>query len=660
MPFPDPLSITKYFTSPDEIAKITKYVKNQTKFLREKTEMLRTNLLPEWIRLYKGTPEVDRKTFPWPEASNLVIQLAATHADELLARVMAIYNSDQLWTASILSDWDEGDGEDERELLEKFLSDMAFDPEELDLYRVQETWFGSTIKYGTGIIKFPWEIIEEEMYLGTADAGNPFRTIVRRDGPRPENVPLNKFLINPACVNLANADFIGHIITWTREQLRERATSTKYAQTYDQKALQEILDSSPDRSGPSEVQEAQEASKGMSGTQGEASEEFDLDECWFVWHQGDKAYRMVVYWHNRTQKFCGGIFNNYPKNEAPFEDAKLAYDDDQYYGYGFMEMLRAYQQFVSMDHNQRVDNRNLANTGALRVPANSPLLSVLKVYPGVVFPGGKDEIEAIKLGDTSGFSTEDEQLTLALAKERTGIDPAVGGAGGGIVNAKRGIYSAQGTAIANQLSNNRNNLRMSDMRSSHTRFGRKALQMYANFGITRQIKAYGDNSEKIISALKHYKDGKLGLIVRPASASNNKELEKQNDLLLMQNLERIQGADIQSMMALEQPGFPEQAKEYVIKCIIAKNALMRKIFRAFDHTDIERMTPLPEFIKQMREQARNAQSGDNAGGVQQQQGQSPIDSTRINGQAQQAQGAIPVGSGASPNQLPQSPAQRVN
>ncbi|HEY1644811.1 MAG TPA: hypothetical protein VGF75_00310 [Candidatus Saccharimonadales bacterium] len=647
-----PLSIrklSKTITNPDEMQNLQTFVFLQVDYLLNKTRMLRENLLPKWVKTYKGRPEVERKTFPWPEASNLVIQLAATHADELLSRVMAIFQAEQLYIAQILGDFEKGVGDDEREIIEKFMGDQAWSPIELDMYRVEEAAFSSAIRYGTGIVKIPFKYQTEQVYTGSI-SNDPFSEEVIQNGPKPENVPLNKFLIDTQRPTLRSSDFIVHITTYKRHELKNLIDSIKDGESdgssWDKKALEEIYAGSCDRAGPDYYQEVQEEPKGMNNyTPQEASGEFDFCECWFAYMYGGKRYRCIVNWHHKTQKMVGGLFNSYPQNQVPFEDAKLAYDDDQYYGYGFMEMLDAYQREVSTVHNQRIDNRNLANTGALRISNGSKLASIIQIYPGVVIPGNKDEVEPLALGATAApITTEDEQLTLALAKERSGVDPAQGGTGGGVVNAKRGIYSAQGTAIAMQATNNRNTLRMSDMRSAHVRIGIKILEQYAYFGVDgKLLRKYGTDAVILKKALDSYKDGKLGLLIKPATASTNRELEKQNDILMMQTMSNAQNQDMQMIAQLQTPNMPPDMAEYIISAIQAKNVLLRRLFRAFNHQDVDRLAPLPPFIQKMREQAMNGQ----------QQQAAPQRSAGVGGQRQLTGGNVPVGGRGSFGSIPQ-------
>jgi hypothetical protein len=659
MPFPKVLSLEKEISNTQELDDLKSYIFNQISYLMAKTQNLREDLLPKWVKTYKGIPEVKEKTFPWPMASNLVVQLAATHSDELLSRIMSIYQSDQLFVASILGDWKKGVGDDQRAMIEAFMSDVSLDPMELDLYRVEEVVFASAGRYGTGIAKFPWLFTQEQVYTG-GEGSSRFETETIFDNPRPENVPLNRFLVDPQTSNLRNCDFMAHIVPYKKPQLRDLIEKNEDLHIYDKAKLQTLLDLGPDRQGPDYMQAMQEESKGMNNNWSNVGGEWDFHECWFSWWMGGKKYRIIAHWHHKSKSLLGGIFNPYPKNEVPFEDAKLAYDDDQYYGYGFMEMLEMYQREVSRIHNQRVDNRDLANTGVVRINTGSSLSSVIQIYPGAVIPAPKDDLELLTLGAPGAtITSEDEMLTLSLAKDRSGVDPAVGGAGGGIVNPKRGNYSAQGTAIAMQASNNRNNLRMSDMRSAHVRMGRKILTQYATYGISgNRLRSYGDKAQILKAALENYKNGKLGLLIKPATASNNKELEKQNDMLLLSTLERIQQSDQQTVAAIvTTQQMPPELKQYMMECLIAKNALVRRILRNFEHPDVERLAPLPQGVQQLLEQEQNElEAGVNSAGIRSGgSGGTTKPVAQTNQQSPSAGGSIPFGGNAGNSGIPQLP-----
>ena len=103
--------------------------------------------------------------------------------------------------------------------------------------------------------------------------------------------------------------------------------------------------------------------------------------------------------------------------------------------------LMSLQDEIGEMHRQRINAKTLSNTTAFRVNKNRKLHSILQFYPGILVPADSGEIERLDLNNPQADSLDERML--ALVKERTGIDPATGGTGGGIVNQKRGIYSSQ-------------------------------------------------------------------------------------------------------------------------------------------------------------------------------------------------------------------------
>lgn len=646
MPLPQIINVDKVF-SKDSIPYLHKFIQQHVDHIYDQNKGIREELLPRWIRTYRGTPAEPVRQFPWPGASNLIIQVAATHADELLARVMGRYQQETLFSVQALGMDKEGVFEDERQILEKFLTDTALEPEELDLYRVEECWSASAIRYGTGIIHFPWETITEKGAPSIAGVTNgketyKFETITKRDGPHPEVIPLNLFGIDLKASTLGNSKAFYRVRQMNAIEVKELLL---HPEIYDVDAVRKIL-SQPTRTMPDETtQVIQEESKPQA-SQNECADQWDIYELWFKYRSEADAevYSLIAYYFKETETHLGCIFNPYPKNIFPFEDAKLAYDDDTYHGTGFMQMLEHYQREVSATHNWRTDNRQFATTGIGRVNKNSKLSSILQIYPGILIPADKDEVEWFQQNANSlAMGVEDEQQTLALAKERSGVDPAMGGSGGGIVNAKRGIYSSQGTSIVMQAQNNRNNLRTSDLNSGHTRFGRKVLTLYSELGLGTRIQRYGDRAELLKKALADYKNGRLGLLIRPINSSMNRELEKQNDILMSQTIEKSQAAVANALQAynLNAKANPELAT-YYLKCIKSIIIFSKHMLRNFNYPDVDRLVPEPDGLE-------------GANGNGQSNGRSQVGGGQFQAALQQPgsiAGNVPVGSGTNLADIP--------
>lgn len=640
----------------DALAEYWKFVEESTEYWYNRTKTFREKKLKEFARLYKGVPINETRDTPWPGASNIEIQVIATNSDQLLARVMAIYMTDPLWSTKIFGDIESGKGADQQAAIERFLVNMALEPAELDFYRVEEAWFSGTIRNGTGIIKFPWIYSMETQAIsadGIDDSTYKVETkeIIRVDGPRPENLPLNKFITDINYQKLEDSPFKAHIITKTRKQMED----LKALKFYKSEDIDSIL-CTPDRSQADILQHYIERNQGIDNVgSGDLSDEYDLYECWVRYQHNGNNIRTCALHHPKTKTRLFAMYNPYPDNMDIFEDAKLAYDDDQYYGYGFAEMLKAYQDEISELHRQRINAKTLSNTTAFRIAKNSKLHSILQFYPGVLVPADAGEIERLELNNPQADSLDGENLSLALVKERTGIDPATGGTGGGIVNSKRGNYSAGATFAVLQQQNNRTGLRMSDMRSAHSRAGSKFAKMYANFGLGSKLRQYGNNAEALKAALENIKSGKLGLSVRASTASMNKELEKQNDVLLSQTLNNLYQGDAQIIQAMTMQGMPEELKAYYTDTLRAKQALYKTIVQNFGHDDYSRLIPVPSFLKEGRPNELTPQQGPNrqfsgpgpgsGNGTQEPNGGAPSDFGMVPTASGAASGGVPFGAG---------------
>jgi hypothetical protein len=586
--------------SAEDIKKLEHFIRENVKAIDSRLETFRTQKLPEYVRLYKGIPKEAEVDFPWPGAANLVIQLIGTFCDELLSRILgAIYMYDPLFSISLSGDSPDKEGEEMKRVLEKFLMDEAYDPTSLDFYRVEQAFFNSAIKYGTGIVEFPWEYDVEKNYVyisGGMERGVKidyrFDAIIKRDSPHPKLVPLNKFGIDPRIPVLGDADFYYTIETlnyWQVKQLKAKSD------LYDGKEeeLSKIL-GSPDRGESAMMQFEQQNPLGLntSDSSNEGGAEWDFYNCYIKYRKGSEKYSIFAKYHKKTETILYSIFNFYPKNIDPVEDVKLSYDDENYFGTGYAEMLRAYQRELSQNSNWRTNNRNMAMLGIFRIDPDSKLSSVLQMYPGVMIPAKDGAVEYFKPGADLGYNNDADNFIMSCAKERAGVDPAISGSGGGMVNNKRGIYSASGTSMMLIQQNNRNNLRMSDMRSAHVRIAIKLMEMYSNIGIGKKLGKYGDNTETLKKAFTAYQSGTLGFRLRPTTASNNKELERQNDILLAGALSRFYQENAQMIQAMAQSSkqMPELAKYYG-EVLLGNTALYRTILRNFNHDDISRLLP---------------------------------------------------------------------
>jgi hypothetical protein len=607
----------------DENKALEVYVKEHIQALKDGLRDLHESRLPKWRRLYRGRPKEEVKNFPWKNASNIIIQLIGENCDIIRARILGtIFEIMPLWNTQLVGDWtQEAHGGEQQEAVQEFMNYVGLEPNELDLYRVESQGVDECVKFGTVMYALPWVQDVECDIVGEVEGKTAFRDFTKYEGPRPEKIEFEKWAATPSASTIESADFKYRIITLTKQKLMERFHKGIYKlkgkESQSKEDAETAFLASPDRPGPTHTQREREEATGAKTADGYGNAEWDIYECWFpYWHNGHK-HKLIYSYHLASNTVMRAIFNFYPKNEEPWEMSRFGYTDDGLYGYGLCEMLEYYQADVATAYNQKNDNRTLANTSIFRIDPNSKLDAIFSIYPNALIPASEGELEKIQLGANYPSNMDEIGMTLSLAKSRAGTDdPGFSGAGGGTQNAKKGIYSAMGTFSVMQAGNRRVNLNITDCRYTHHKLGRKFLNQYAEFGVGERLQAFGERAKFLKMALDNVKAGKLILPIRSATASINKELEKQNDMLLTQVMQRHHMGVSQILQSVGNPGLPPELKDFLIGWIDSSSLLMARILRNFGHDDISRMLPERKIIeKQGASSGQQGGAGPTGGGA---------------------------------------------
>lgn len=577
--------------SPTSEVKLKKHLKARILALKEGLKEIHESKITKWRKAYEGEPREKIREFPFYNSSNLVVPIIATFSDTLLARVMsAVLKTRPPWVTKIFGTHKDLP-DDFRTALEEFMEYVGIEPMELDLYRVYHEWFGDAIQYGTSLLKCPHEIrYRDEVMGGVGDGLKDSEVSFLRDteyeGPRPEKLPFEHFFIPPNSKSLESADIIVHLRQMTEEELMER----RFFQIYSPLKVDSILQKC-DRTSPDYVKSMKEESVGAhtSGTYG--YKEWDIYECWLKWESPDGKFhpRIIATYHEKTDTLLRAVYDTH--TILPFALARLFYRSDMLYGYGFCETMWAFQEEISEQHNQRLDNRTIANTRVWRVDPDSKLHAGYRIYPSAMLPAEEGEIESLQAGDISQQTIDDERFSLELAERRAGISPPMQGAGAGS-QGKRGIYTAMGTLSVMQEGNRRTDLNISDLRYAHTKLGRIILADYAKYGIRTGLgEIFGEKMMKLERALEAVKSGRIGLPVYSSTSSTNKEVEKQNEVMLVQVLRQHYMGVANIMAQLGNMMTPPPVKQYLMEVIKASNAVMKSVLRAFDKEDIDVLVP---------------------------------------------------------------------
>src|SRR5215469_771591 len=583
----------------------------------------------KWNAAYEARPKEETREFPFQNASNLIVPIIAIHTETLHAQLMAaIFKTNPLVSVMVYGD-DSGISDEMKEAYTKFMQYVGIEPQELDLYRVYNEGMRETIKYGTTTYKSPWEDRTRDFIIPGGDGTGTkedFQTKTIYSGPRPEKLPFSDFYIPPTAKSLEDADFKAHKRTMQRYQIEERT----FAGIYNKESAAEVL-KIPDRPGVDVVQERKEEQLGAKTEQGYgAPGEWDIWECYVEWRGfGNYAPKMIIAYHERSNEILRVVVDNFPSEW--FVSARMAHRDDMYHGYGFAEVLWAFQEGASESYNGYRDNQTVANTRVWRVSPDSKLHQGYRIYPSAMLPAEEGEVEALAHGDLSQINIEDLRLLLDLAERRSGVSPPQQGFGAGVSTGKRGIYSAMGTLAVLQEGNSRKDLNVSDMRDAHTRLMRLVTEQYGRFGKgdafhQKRLELFGKKAPLIAQALEAIAEKKIALPCYSSTASVNKEVEKQNDLLLSSQMARHYQMIAQLLASMQGVMTPPIVKRYFVEVIIASNLLMKKLLKNFGHEEVEALVPDPfkEGEEQPNVSERTTSSGAEQDPVLASTGSSPV------------------------------------
>jgi len=659
MPLPVELPISKHFPK-DRQTEIAKYVDDRLTALTQSLRQLREDKITQWRRIYMGMPREKVKSFPWQNASNMVVQLVGSYVDQLKAKfLMSIFGMDPLFEVDLNGVWDRSEhAEEQREALQAWRAYTGLESSKLNLLPKYEAWASTIIRYGMGAIKLlPSRTVEQVATTVTESGTVLFEEHVRHDGPVALPLIFEDFLIPLTVSEIEHSPFTAQRARMSRFDLE----AMKYDKTYDKTAVEKVL-VQPDRVGSERTEQELKIDQGTQSSSGDpTADEWDIYECYFPYQVAGKTFQLIYIYHLGTKSTLKAVFNWLPENSIPFIKGVLGYDGERSYGFGFCEMLKDYQEEVSAIHNRRGDASTLANTNIFRVGSGTQLDANFSVFPNAIFPGETGAFEAVPLGRTANETIKDESMTLQLATDRAGVGPSSSGSGSGTVG-KKGIYSAMGTYAVMQEGDTRANLNKTSFKQAHVLLGRQATLYDAYFGISeKDMKSLGKQAEHLKKALENIKAGRISLPIRAATGSINKEVEKQNLMLLLNNVRSHWQMETQMIQAAENPMLSAMQKDYLLQTVIAGNMLMTKIIKEFGITDPSAILPEPAGIQMESDQMHQQILQQKAQQIAQQIAQSQQGGTQQQLQAPaqgsnqaQAQTGQP---GAAPSSAPQAAPQ---
>ena len=554
----------------------------------------RRGLDNHWMKLlkaYRALPEQERKTFPFPNCANLVIPVVGTDVDKTYAWIMAmLFGQPNLWTLKATR----ADMVDMAPRMQEFLEWAQ--NHELNAYDEIADWVKELVLLGTAVLKTRYVRDRQKVYEyreteGFDIFGQPATAFERltnvmiHDHPAIEHVPLWDMYFHPQATSIKNSPWVAQNVplTWAEYEQRVRMgvyndggkLGESWAHEYSHPIVRMI--------------EQTDKFKPYRGTK------LDLCEIWTkedIVGDGDPV-ALVITLHMPTGIPVRVDYIPYFSQEPPYDIARFVRQSKRIYGIGLGDMLYLGQQEISTMHNQRIDSTTVRIMPIFAAPKNGSIGVDEPLWAGrIIHEDAPGDFRAIPLATGAWESTaNDEQMTLAYHRERTGINDFVMGGDGPDVG-----YATATTAL-NQLREGKKRFdqTMREVRAALGGVGVRVLELYQQFSQGQKVfTAMGATDGAIVQKVLTFPldiiRAGINVDIAATNAAMNKEVEVRTNTLLMQLLQQHNMQTMQLMMQAMNPQLPEPVRQVIMTQIRGSSLLMRRILDSYGVQDADDMT----------------------------------------------------------------------
>jgi hypothetical protein len=562
------------------------------------------------LRRYEGVPKNPYRTVPFENAPNIEVTLGAIACDSIYAQAI-----DLIYTASppITCRAVDGRSIDAAKALQRFVNWGA--ENEFKMREATDHALLDDIQLGTGVYYIPF--VEQTKKTKVA------RVTAR--GPMMVPVPLEDFLVPGGAYGDLQVSEWCAMRTWmTRAMLDTEAKlrgwdtdhATEAAAVDWVRSQRELLGmtSSPSR------------------RLGDLFEIFHVYCYYDIDNDGLQEDLRVIYDRSAAKILKIG-YNPYDKR--PFEASRYQLRAHLFYGLGVMDMLAPFQDEATELHNARTANVLIANTRMWKAKRGQ-VDENMTVWPGkVIAMDDPDSLKGEQLGDVYPSAFNAEAITLQLAERRSGVNE---------IAKPSQVFGSRTPGITAlsmlQQVNRRFTPAFDQMRLSIAGAVRQCLYRYQEQLLSgdrlvesKLVALLGEQDGALVIELLKSDDFDESIAVEmtAASASVNREADRQNALLLVNVLAQYYQRVLELTTIAAQPTTPEPVREVALKIGKAAGEIIDRTLRAFDQ-----VRDPQTFIVELDDTVDGMQGLDQAGlaGL-----------VQIIGQAQQAQngmGALPA------------------
>jgi len=568
----------------------------------------RSQLEDRWIKWVKQYEEIlpEQKDFPWPGCSNISLPLTAIAVETIHAREVNTLLS--LHPYIQVKPKKKGVDKDSCAKIEQFLEQIFLNV--VDFHEVGSQWILEKNKMGTGYLKAIWDT--DSLKVGGK--------IVERDDAKTEIVAIEDLIFPSNAKDLQTAPWVAHRLKlhWTALKAKGKAGIYQNVDKLEGKQDSKTADAQTGKDVQGEKQKAEK----IHETSHDALNEFTIYEVHLDYDIDDDGYpeRTVITVHLETDTILRWIHLPYKHGKRPFVRNVYQGRASRIYGKGICELSEHLQDAINTAFNQTIDNMTLANAKCFkRRRGGEKDKREMTVYPGKVFDlDDVTDLQEFSLGDVHQSNFVLHTMLRDYHERRTKVTDYTVGKESATMKSRA---TATGTLALLQESGRHFDLVINNSRKAIAELAYQVVELYAQYRPEKIFTVEDDEKGTVAEIMlpsgldAEYLRENYQFACAATSLSVNKEIEKQSNLMMLQQLGSIFSQMIQLLTTVMNPmvQMPPELQEFVYGVIRSYYNMAKDLVRSFEKADVESYVPeLPEMIREAY-----GQVGQQGAGVQQ-------------------------------------------
>lgn len=369
----------------------------------------------KWRRQMEARPEFREKSWPYPNASNVVPPLSQIVAQALFGHLKEMYDAiDPPWYVKPLK---EGDVEivKQAKVLTKYYNICSKSSLDWNLSKFERNFLKEVAEMGTCYVKVPYSV--KPWYFKDSEG----RTVEAsmHDGPELVVIPVEDLVYPEEYDNLQEMPWVAHNVVKAEYEIKDLVTRG----IYDADAAEAVLQFS--REGGSVKSRAEDDIKQSSPSR---EGQYVLSE-FYVYFDADSDglhEDLVLTVHVPSQTVLRIDYNEFGYrmlSAGTYMNRTFSLE-----GRGAGQTCEYQQDEIEAVHNVRNDNMKFANMRMLAVRRGT-MREDERIYPAKIFQtdNPREDIMPIQLGEIYPSSLQAENMTMNYAREASGMSSIMSG-----------------------------------------------------------------------------------------------------------------------------------------------------------------------------------------------------------------------------------------